>query len=92
MIDVEVVEEEGGLWLDLDLFLMIRLLKEFFIGFIIYFCYFRWKISFRYFKVKKMMEIIIVVGEGGVFYLDDEKNIEILGVFFIYFEREIKMF
>ena len=38
------------------------------------------------------MEIIIVAGEGGVFHLDDETNIETSGVLLIYLEREIKMF
>lgn len=78
MTDVEVVEEEGWLRSDLDLFSMTRLPKEFPIGSITHLRYLRWKISLRYFKVKKMMEIIIVAGEGGVLL--------------IYLEREIKMF
>lgn len=92
MTDVEVVEEEGGLRSDLDLFSMTRLPKEFPIGSITHLRYLRWKISLRYFKVKKMMEITIVAGEGGVFHLDDETNIETSGVLLIYLEREIKMF
>ena len=92
MTDVEVVEEEGGLRSDLDLFSMTRLPKEYPIGSITHLRFLRWKISLRYFKVKKMMEITIVAGEGGVFHLDDETNTETSGVLLIYLEREIKMF